>query len=905
MDIPTLAKKLTAALLMLALPLTSTYVLAKDASVIGREAQSFGSELLSDWNDNKPQVSGGVITMPGSAPISINDLYPGTSQSNERSASFYFPGDYSTDTAGYEGIHNSGGQMDNQGHGAQAHLWDDAQKANPSIQGAAYKILLDMSNRSRPDFRTDPMLHTTRTTLDNIDALVADFGDCSEETTFDKKLVPVHLAEYERCERLYKPEITDCSLHHEIATERHVFDVYVAAKGRNVLTVQFDLKNGSWMPVAPTDGDSPVAQVPTLGYNAVCGGSPIATRGTLLKTWDWVGHGLGGELDTSVIYNVIQHPTCANNLIGIVQITDTDVSDDTDFTLAGHFSMAIEHLTADSWTPQSCVDSANHIDDGFCEADVVEHVGPTAQGETCITVGATTICPGDQLYNAMQPPPTQQLSKLTQEASISNLQCNYNIGQMDCYTDIAGDIQCPYNEGEFETSCEALDANPSCGFIGSTCLKGARGASGMCYIFEDTYDCGGGVGVPQWESKVTYDCSGPIRCMGDDCIDITKTQNSDFGKAAALLNAAQFMAQDMQCTEGAVYNPDDENPQTGCMVFPGTAGDCKKAMGGIVNCCEKPDDVSMADYLTLLMSLPKMDTGLMWLAKEGYSVGSSYAVLREGVVEGFTEISKPFASAFDNISGAVDVVKESIDSVKNMFKDAIEDLLTEVFESVGYSGASGTGAAAGGAVATGAESQAAEAAQSFMSQAGSVISFIGTVYTIYSVAMMVIKMIYKCTDAEMEMNVKRALKSCTYVGSYCKTEVVGVCIEKRESYCCYASPLSRIIQEQARPQLGMSYGDPEDPQCGGFDVAQIALIDWDQIDLSEWMGILAANGHFPDASQLNIPFLTGAGTTLDLGARVDAEERAMERLKDADIDQARLDVSRNYRPSTGAPAGLP
>src|SRR5260364_12843 len=34
------------------------------------------------------------------------------------------------------------------------------------------------------------------------------------------------------------------------------------------------------------------------------------------------------------------------------------------------------------------------------------------------------------------------------------------------------------------------------------------------------------------------------------------------------------------------------------------------------------------------------------------------------------------------------------------------------------------------------------------------------------------------------------------------TDAIGLCIEKRESYCCFNSPLSRMIQEQVRPQLG-------------------------------------------------------------------------------------------------------
>lgn len=900
-----LAKRLLAAVLSVTLPLTSTYVTAEslpDPSVVGRQSQDFARELLQTWESNTPALNNGVLSMPGGQPLNVNDLYPGTSSSNERPPSFFFPDAYSTDTAGYEGVHNSDAQMHNQGSGAQGSLWDDAQQSEPTVQGAAYKVLLDMMNRSRPDFRNDPMMHTTRSTMDNIEPLLQEFGDCSEETVLDKTLTNVHVAEYERCERLFKPEDAgECTLKHEVAAERFTFDVYIGAPGRNSLTVRFDLKNGSWQHVAPTDGDQRTAVVPTVSYNSVCRDNYVASRGVLLNAYDWTGHGYPGAVDTSVNYNVIQHPSCDNDLVGVVQIQDTDISDDTDFLLGGQFSFAIENLTLDEWYPQECAENAKYIDDGFCNADITINDGLAPGSAECLVVGAVSICPGDAFYNAMQSPPTQKVSKLTLEAYMGAMQCDYNVGQMDCWTDLNGETQCPFNAGELLTTCDELDANPQCGYIGSGCVEGARGASGVCYINEDTYDCGGGVGVPEWEVSVSYNCSGPIRCMGDDCIDITRTQNGDFAKTAALLNAAQFMGQDMACSEGAIYNPDDNDPQLGCTVFPGKAGDCKKAMGGIVNCCEKPEEVSLSDYISLIMALPKMDAGLVWLSEKGYSIGSSYVSLRTGVVEGFTEISEPFVSATDNITGVFDTVSESIGAVKEYFKDAVQEMLTGVFESVGYSGAAGSGGAAAGQVAGTAVTNAGDMATAFMQNAGSVLNFLGTVYTVYTLTMLAIKMIFKCTADEMEMNVKRVLKSCTYVGSYCKTEVIGVCIEKRESYCCFSSPLSRIIQEQARPQLGMDFGSPKDPQCGGLQIQQIGQINWDLVDLSEWLGLLTATGNYINADALNIPYLTGQGTTLDLGGRVDAEERAIKRLEGSDVDSVRLDVSRDYKPATGAP----
>ena len=103
-------------------------------------------------------------------------------------------------------------------------------------------------------------------------------------------------------------------------------------------------------------------------------------------------------------------------------------------------------------------------------------------------------------------------------------------------------------------------------------------------------------------------------------------------------------------------------------------------------------------------------------------------------------------------------------------------------------------------------------------QGAALFSTISTIYTAYVVTMMMIKLIWKCTPPEFEMNAKRHLKNCTYLGSYCKTDAIGLCVEKREAYCCFNSPLSRIIQEQVRPQLGMSWGSSEAPQCDAADL---------------------------------------------------------------------------------------
>jgi len=76
---------------------------------------------------------------------------------------------------------------------------------------------------------------------------------------------------------------------------------------------------------------------------------------------------------------------------------------------------------------------------------------------------------------------------------------------------------------------------------------------------------------------------------------------------------------------------------------------------------------------------------------------------------------------------------------------------------------------------------------------------------------------------------------CHYIGSYCSVKVLGVCLQRKKTFCCFSSPLARIIQEQGRRQLGISWGDPKHPNCRGFTPEEFQRIDFSKIDFSEWI----------------------------------------------------------------------
>lgn len=881
---------------------------------VGRDAKQFGLSIANGVKQNSAQIQDGKISLPvgngQSTSININELFPGV-QPGQNIAE-YFPDAASPEEL--EQIFSDADAMDQFGNEAKANLFQDANSSNPSISGSAYQVLMDAANRSRPDFSNDPVLNLSKKTYEDMDLIAGGFGDCSAETTINQNTINAHIPEYERCQRVVD-QSADCEVVHDYdaSVVKHYdgpYNLKSCGDGCTELWIG-RVGNDYW------SGNCSIYEE----YTRVQVSNPDAIVSATLEyaKWDdymqvWVGKSgqetkvwsgpdgnfppeTAGRCELSTSWernpNVDVTPYFKNVKDGDVVTFKIRVS----VTGAGegfgriklHYDPS-KAITKDEWAPQSCMDSAKGVVDGFAEGEITCIDDPT-DATGCTVINGIKVC-----ESQLKPSPFPGIPKLCKKVRVK-ADYDFYKGQMDCWTDPQGETHCPVNTGGNLNSCQMYEDNPQCGFISSECIDGAEGSSGKCYVFKDTYDCGTDISIPTLEKETTYQCGGPIRCMGDDCLDITKSQSTDFARASALLNAAQFMTQDMSCTG----QNDDDNP-TGeenvmCSAFAGEAGECKIAVGGVSDCCEKPTNISFADYLNLIMAVPKLDGAVMGLS-DGSAVKGAYQVLRDPVMSGWTEITQPFASYIENISGAVDSFLQPVQQFAQDTIGALKEQITKL-TSEALGNASATGAAG---VPAGAPESMTE--QILGQQGAAMLSTVMTVYTVYVVSMVMIQMIWKCEEKEFTMNAKRALNSCTYVGSYCKSKVLGACVEERESYCCFNSPLSRIIQEQVRPQLGLNFGDVRAPQCGGIPLDRIADIDWSKVNLDEWLGILQQNGKLPDPASLNLDALTGAGSDFNIdGTRQDASERIMERLKGINVDKIRNDKAREIFPDLDGNGG--
>lgn len=490
-------------------------------------------------------------------------------------------------------------------------------------------------------------------------------------------------------------------------------------------------------------------------------------------------------------------------------------------------------VTRDQWNiSPECDALIDGLSDGACTLASMQCLDGPAMDVPCLTVNGFEVCQDD-----LSPGPIPGYSPLCRRGQIVG-NCRFTQGPLECWTDPNGVEHCPTNDGGQPDGCAVLEDNPACGFIESRCLAFAQGASGRCYAYEEKWDCGYTVEVPGG-TATHVNCDGPIRCMGEECVSPPRESNPDFGKAAATLSAMTFMSMEMSCV--------DSNPDS-CQIFGGEPMECKKALGGYQDCCNVPVGVGLADYLKLTLAsydlAKKLQLGES-LANAGLNVPGAWNAVRNFATQTWSTVTRPFTSAWGSLAqsyggATVDSIEQfSLSALKQEMMNATAEFVSNTFGSeVASLFFTQTGTDAGG-----------EAIYGLSENFATALNVIMWVYTIYIILNILIDIIWACEEEEFLLAARREMLACTRVGSYCRTDSIFGCIETRDAYCCYNSPLARIVMEAAAPQFTLDLGTPEAPNCQGLTLAQVAALDWDRVDLNQWYGILAANGVIPNDAQ--------------------------------------------------------
>src|SRR5699024_7500755 len=244
---------------------------------------------------------------------------------------------------------------------------------------------------------------------------------------------------------------------------------------------------------------------------------------------------------------------------------------------------------------EACQQKIDAIESGFASGTYTCTQKPAVTGN-CATIAGNEVC-----LDEFQPSPIPGISPFCKEVQVA-ADLDFNEGSMECRTDPRGVEHCPTNTGGAADSCSALESDPQCRFLESTCIEGAEGPNGFCYAYTARYDCGEEVEIGTGDLETTYSCPGGIRCMGTDCVDIDPETSDDFGRAVAMLQAADYMAMDMHCPD----NAGESNSMDTCTAFTGEAQECKVAVGGIQDCCDVPVEASLSDYITMMRTMRKI-----------------------------------------------------------------------------------------------------------------------------------------------------------------------------------------------------------------------------------------------------------------------------------------------------------
>ncbi|EKK3319729.1 type-F conjugative transfer system mating-pair stabilization protein TraN [Salmonella enterica] len=109
----------------------------------------------------------------------------------------------------------------------------------------------------------------------------------------------------------------------------------------------------------------------------------------------------------------------------------------------------------------------------------------------------------------------------------------------------------------------------------------------------------------------------------------------------------------------------------------------------------------------------------------------------------------------------------------------------------------------------------------------------------------------KCSSEEKALAKAKKDKLTVSVGEFCSKKVLGVCLQKKRSYCQFDSKLAQIVQQQGRNgQLHISFGSSKHPDCRGITVDELQQIKFDRLDFTNFYEDLMNNQKIPDSGAL-------------------------------------------------------
>jgi len=299
-----------------------------------------------------------------------------------------------------------------------------------------------------------------------------------------------------------------------------------------------------------------------------------------------------------------------------------------------------------------------------------------------------------------------------------------------------------------------------------------------CSYYENKFQCL----VTAAQTATVADCGSQSFCLDGNCFDAGYANDSDFAQVVASMEAVR---------EAGTYI--DEGSLT---LFNGRSGTCAHKLFGITNCC-------------------KAKSGGAPTNAQGFQAVTSAA----GMGYDYIRSTYMYDALFN--SDAADWV------MKGLYGADAGLSANPSFSYYGFTGAFNAASLSSSAV-------------TLLDTGDFVVAFDPVSFVVGIAIQFVMEALLSCDQSDQMVAMRKSAQLCHYLGSYCSSKFAGACVEKKESYCCFNSRLSRIINEQGRGQIGKDWGGAKSPDCSGFTPEELQSLDFGQMDLTEFYAEIQA-----------------------------------------------------------------
>lgn len=479
--------------------------------------------------------------------------------------------------------------------------------------------------------------------------------------------------------------------------------------------------------------------------------------------------------------------------------------------------------------------------------------------------------------------------------------------------------------------CSAYKSDESCKLKNRVCQIYSP-FNNECLRYEAEYTCEETESKLVSPSEVKQVCEAQIPCLAgeDEFCTYTDESSSSFEEAAINMSISTMARGDQDCFGETADS---------CQIFRGEQKECRSSIlySSSNSCCKDPGTVSTMDYVHALYAAYK----IKYVETTVDSLANTYVInpVNDWVVDPIKQGAQQLWGSFKDMiispENADKIVGDNLVSATGTFARqqgtdiaAAANVKTEgwsffaeasqaamkwgnenlgslgewMFDSVLTDPVSGqvVGTTTSGAINVGGVEYASKEAyeeatgnvlsETFSASQGlqSLFGSIMLAYQIYSIAKLVYEVLTACNSGEIETASDLAVGNCTFMKKECTNETWFGCEEETNYYCCFKSPLARIVHEQSIKTNQHPFVSREEHYdfglCRGFWFSELQQVDFNAegFSLDEWVSLLVESDKIPDENELD-EFFNEEHLTKSVARAYDNEDEvevASERAKD-------------------------